>query len=74
MNQKNNTIPESVAVIADQVIDELSVEDRVRIAKLGTDEISIIHTLMTDYIRSKVNEWSILHEKTDLNEPKCIIK
>ena len=74
MNQKNNNIPELVAVIADQVIDELSVEDRVRIARLGAHEISIIHTLMTNYIRSKVNEWSILHQKSDLNEPKCIIK
>lgn len=74
MNQANNNIPESVAEIVDKVIDDLSLKDRVTLASFGDEEISIIHTLMTDYMRSKLNEWSILHEETDLTEPKCIIK
>jgi len=74
MNQKNNNIHESVAEIVDKAIDDLSVKDRVTLASFGEEEISIIHTLMTDYIRSKVNEWSILHEETHLTEPRCIIK
>ena len=74
MNQANNNIPESVAEIVDKVIDDLSVKDRVTLASFGEEEISILHTLMTDYIKCKLNEWSILHEETDLNEPRCIIK
>ena len=74
MNQAKNNIPELVTEIADHVINELSFEDRVRIAKLKDDEIAIINTLMTDYIQSKLHEWSIQHEEPDLTKPETIIK
>ena len=74
MNQTTNNTPESVNEIVDQVIDDLSLKDRVTMANLEDDDITIINTLMTDYIQSKLNDWSIQHDETDLTEPKTIIK
>ena len=74
MNREKNNILESVAEIVDQVIDDLSLKDRVTMANLEDDDIAIINTLMMDYIQSKLNEWSIQHEEADLTEPQTIIK
>ena len=74
INQPSNDIPESVEEIVDQVISELSLEDRLNIANLEDREISIINTLMTDYIQSKLNEWSIKHAKANLAEPETVVK
>ena len=72
MNQTSDNIPESLAKIVDQVIGELSLEDRATIANLEEDDIEIINTLMTDYIQSKLSEWSIQYKEADLTEPETI--
>ena len=72
MNQTNNNIPEIVAEIVDQVIDDLSLKDRVKLANIEESEIAII--MMTDYIQCKLNKWSFQHEETDLIEPEVIVK
>ena len=53
MNQK------AIDEIVDQVIDDLSLRDRVTMANLDEDQIEIINTLMTDYIQTKLKEWSV---------------
>ena len=74
MNRTNNSISESVAEIVDQVIDDLSLKDKVAMANLEDDNIAIINMLMTDYIQSKLEEWFIHYGETDLTEPKEIVK
>lgn len=70
----DNYTPTTVDEIVDQVIDDLSLEEKVKVANLGNDDISIINALMTDYIQSKLNEWSIQQDETDLTEPEAIVK
>ncbi len=74
MNQTNNNIPKTVAEIVDQIIDELSLEDRVTMANLEDDQIEFINQLITRYIQNKLNERSIEQEETDLTEPETIVK
>ncbi len=73
MNQINNNIPKTIAEIVDQVIDDLSLKDRVTMANLEDDQIEFINTLMTDYIQTKLEEWSVEQEETDLTETETII-
>ena len=72
MSQTNNNIPESVAEIVDQVIDDLALKDRVTLANLEESEIAII--MMTDYIQHKLSKWPFQHDEKDLIEPEVIVK
>jgi hypothetical protein len=74
MNQAKNNIPKTVDEIAGQIIDDLSLEDRVTMANLEDDQIEFINKLMADYIQSKLKEWSVKQEETDLTEPEAIVK
>jgi hypothetical protein len=74
MNQTKNNIPKSVAEIVDQVIDDLSLEDRVTMANLEDDQIEFINKLIADYIQTKLNERSIKQKEEDLTEPEAIVK
>ncbi len=74
MNQTNNNIPKTVDEIVDQVIDDLSLEDRVTMAHLEDDQIEFINMLMVDYIQDKLKERPVKHEETDPTEPEAIIK
>ena len=74
MNQANNDTPKTVAEIVDQVIDDLSLKDRVTMANLEEGDIEFINQLMTRYIQSKLDEWSLQNEQPDLTEPEAIVK
>ncbi len=74
MNQSKNDIPDAVAEIVDQVIDDLSLEDRVTMANLEADQIEFINKLMADYIQNKLNERSNKQKGKDLTEPEAIVK
>jgi ribosomal protein S13 len=74
MNQTNNNISKSVAEIVDQVIDDLSLEDRVIMANLEDDQIEFINKLIADYIQTKLNESLIKKGEMDLTEPEAIVK
>ncbi len=73
MNQTKNNIPKTVDEIVNQIIDDLSLKDRVTMANLEDDQIEFINTLMTDYIQTKLEEWSVEQEETDLTETETII-
>jgi hypothetical protein len=74
MNQTKNNISKTVAEIVDQVVDDLSLEDRVTMANLEDDQIEFINQLLADYIQNKLNERSIKQKETDLTEPETIVK
>ena len=74
MNQTSNNNPKTVAEIVDQIIDDLSLKDRVTMANLEDDQIEFINKLIADYIQSKLNERSIKQKETDLREPEAIVK
>jgi hypothetical protein len=74
MNQASNNISKTVAEIVDQVIDDLSLKDRVTMANLEDDQIEFINKLMTDYIQSKLDERPIKQKETDLTELEAIVK
>ncbi len=74
MNQASNNISKAVAEIVDQVIDDLSLEDRVTMANFEDDQIEFINKLLADYIQNKLNERSNKQEETDLTEPEAIVK
>jgi hypothetical protein len=67
-------IPPIVDEIVNQVIDDLSLEDRVTMANLEDDEIEFINKLIAEYIQSKLNERSVDQEETDLTEPEAIVR
>jgi hypothetical protein len=74
MTQTNNNIPDAVAEIVNQVIDDLSLEDRVAIANLEDDQIEFINKLLVGYIQNKLSELSIRQNDEDLTEPEAIVK
>ena len=74
MNQTNNNISKAVAEIVDQVIDDLSLEDRVTMANLEDDQIEFVNILIGDYIQNKLDEQSIKQKESDLTEPEAIVK
>jgi hypothetical protein len=74
MNQASNNISKTVAEIVDQVIDDLSLEDRVTMANLEDDQIEFINKLIANYIQGKLNERSIKQKETDLTESEAIVK
>ena len=74
MNQANNNISETVAEIVEQVIDDLSLEDRVTMASLEDDQIEFINELLVDYIHNKLNERFIKQKEAELTEPEAIVK
>ena len=59
--------------IVDQVIDDLSLEDRVTMANLEDDQIEFINQVMTEYIESKLIEWPVEQGEMDIAEPSTII-
>jgi hypothetical protein len=67
-------LPKKVLEIADQIIDDLSLKDRVTMANLEDDQIEFINALMTHYIQNNLDELSIKMEETDLIEPEAIVK
>ena len=54
MNQPSNNIPKLVAKIADQVINELSLEDRIKMANLDEAQIAKTNQILTLYIEGKL--------------------
>jgi homoaconitase/3-isopropylmalate dehydratase large subunit len=74
MNQANKNIPKTVDEMVGQVIDELSLEDRVTMANLEDDQIEFINKLIADYIMNKLNERSLKQKEADLTEPEHVSK
>jgi hypothetical protein len=64
----------TVDEIVNQVIYELSLKENVKVANLGDEEITIINELITDYIQSKLNEWSVAQDESDLTKPEAIVR
>jgi hypothetical protein len=71
---ENIDLSETVDEIVGQVIDDLSLKDRLTIANLGKDQLEFINILMVDYIQDKLKERSVKHEEMDLTEPETIVR
>lgn len=69
-----NPTPTTVDEIADQVIDDLSLNERVTMANLEDDQIAFINKLLTEYIRSKSKKWAAKQREPDTWEPEAIVK
>ncbi len=74
MNQTKNNISKAIDEIVNQVIGDLSLENRVTLANLEDDQIEFINKVVADYIQNKLNEQSIEQEETDIAEPEAIVK
>ena len=68
MNQSKNNIPGLASEIADQVINELSLEDRVRMANLDESQISKTNQLLILYIEGKLKILSSRQETNGIYE------
>jgi hypothetical protein len=69
-----NRAPTTVNEIADQVINDLSLNERVTMANLEDDQIAFINKLLAEYIRGKSKKWALKHGEPDTLEAKAIIK
>jgi ribosomal protein S13 len=54
MNQSKNNISGLVAEIADQIINEMSLKDRIKMANLDESQISKTNQLLILYIEGKL--------------------
>lgn len=64
MNQSKNNISGLVAEIADQIINEMSLKDRIKMANLDESQISKTNQLLILYIEGKLK---ILSSKQETN-------
>jgi ribosomal protein S13 len=70
---KNRT-PGIVDEIADQIIEDLSLNERVTIANLEDDQVEFINQLLAEYIQSKLKQWAAKYGEPDTWEAEAIIK
>ena len=83
MSQSKNRIPKLVVEIADHVINEMSLKDRITMANLDEGQISKTNQLMTLYIEAKLKKhfskqemngiYEIRLDKIDSNEATLIV-
>ena len=64
----------TVNEIADQVINDLSLNERVTMANLEDDQIAFINKLLSDYIQSKLKQLAAKQGEADPREAEAIIK
>jgi ribosomal protein S13 len=70
---KNHT-PSIVNEIADQIIADLSLDERVTMANLEDDQIEFINKLLAEYIQSKTKQWAAKQADPDTLEAEAIVK
>lgn len=68
MNHSKNNISGLVAEIADQIINEMSIEDRVKMANLDESQISKTNQLLILYIEGKLKILSSRQETNGIYE------
>ena len=68
MNQSKNNIPELVSEIAEQVIKELPLEDRVKMANLDESQIAKTNQLLMFFIEGKLKMLASRQEKNGIYE------
>ena len=64
----------TVNEIADQVINDLSLNERVTMANLEDDQIEFINKLLSDYIQSKLKQLAAKQGEAEPREAEAIIK
>ena len=64
----------TVNEISDQVINDLSLNERVTMANLEDDQIAFINKLLSDYIQSKLKQLAAKQGEADPREAEAIIK
>ena len=69
-----NHSPTIVDEIADQIIEDLSLNERVTMANLEDDQIEFINKLLAEYIQSKTKQLATKHADPDTLEAEAIIK
>ena len=70
---KNHT-PSIVDEIADQIIEDLSLDERVTMANLEDDQIKFINKLLAEYIQVKTKKWAAKQADPDPLEAEAIVK
>ena len=60
--------------IVNEVIDDLPLEEKVKVANLSDDAIAIINKLMANYIQTKLKELSVKQDDGDLTDPEAIFR
>lgn len=70
---KNRT-PSIVDDIADQIIEALSLNERVTMANLEDDQIEFINKLLAEYIQTKTKQWAAKQADPYTRETEAIIK
>ena len=68
MNQSKNNISGLVAEIADQIINEMSLKDRIKMANLDESQISKTNQLLILYIEGKLKILSSRQETNGIYE------
>lgn len=68
MNQSKNNISGLVAEIADQIINEMSIKDRIKMANLDESQISKTNHLLILYIEGKLKILSSRQETNGIYE------
>ena len=66
--------PSIIDEIADQIIEDLSLNERVTMANLEDDQIEFINKLLAEYIQSKTKQLATKHADPDTLEAEAIIK
>ena len=67
---KSNRLPKTVEEAVDQIIDDLSLEERVRITRLSENELAPVKLAMVDYVQKRLKESGI---NEDLRKSCCAI-
>ena len=68
MNQSKNNISRLVAEIADQIINEMSIKDRIKMANLDESQISKTNQLLILFIEGKLKILSSRQETNGIYE------
>jgi hypothetical protein len=69
-----NRAPTTVDEVADQIIKDLSLNERVTMANLEDDQIAFINKLLAEYIRNKSKKWAAKQGEPDTWEAEAIVK
>jgi ribosomal protein S13 len=69
-----NPTPSIIDEIADQIIEDLSLNERVTMANLEDDQIKFINKLLAEYIQVKTKKWAAKKPNPDTLEAEAIIK